>query len=247
MNKEQNNIQKESQESIENTTKNYNRIPLVFDIDDVVLDSCQAIIDIINSKYDLMPRIEEKDINDWDFTYLRREIKRQKGIELYTQDLLKLFETEEFWERVNIKQGFLEIVCNKAIQENFRIALVSVGTDINLKLKREFLYNSLNMQDIMFLGLPLDLEKPKYTKREIEKILPLWKGIQIDDNYECLNTNAKLKILLKNNKETSYNQVVDIREDLYIINDLNELKDILIFITKANNEFFEDFVKIPFV
>ena len=84
--------------------------------------------------------------------------------------MLKLFETEEFWERVNIKQGFLEIVCNKAIQENFRIALVSVGTDINLKLKREFLYNSLNMQDIMFLGLPLDLEKPKYTKREIEKM-----------------------------------------------------------------------------
>ena len=52
--------------------------------------------------------------------------------------------------------------------------------------------------------------------------------IQVDDNYSNLGTTCNLNILLKE-RETDYNQVEDIREDLYIAYNLNELEQILEF------------------
>ena len=58
-------------------------------------------------------------------------------------------------------------------------------------------------------------------------------GIQVDDVfYNLENTNARLKILLKNDRDTDYNDILTCEgntEDLYVINTLKELKDILIF------------------
>lgn len=89
------------------------------------------------------------------------------------------------------------------------------------------------MIDIEFIGIPLDLDNPSYKKDSLD----ISNGIQIDDKYSCLNTNASLKILLKNFKETDYNQILDVREDLYEINDLFQLKEILLFAIKNYKEF----------
>ena len=221
--------------------------PLVFDVDDVVLNSCEAIIEIVNEKYELSPRVTVKNIKDWEFTYLKRELKKQKGIELHSCDFLEIFETEEFWDKVEIKQGIIDIIYNPQIKEHFRITLVSTGTRKNLELKEKYLDKCLDMKDITFLGIPLDLNSPNYSKKQIDTHLLMWGGIQVDDRYECLNTNAKLKVLLKNNKDTTYNFVPDVREDLYIINNLEELKEILMFIVNDDDSFFEDFSSILFI
>lgn len=223
------------------------RRPLVFDVDDVILNTGETIVEIINSKYDLNPKLSVDGIKDWNFTYFKREIKKQKGIELFTIDFLNIFESEEFWNKVTIKQSFLDILYEPAIRDDFMVSFVSTGTKRNLELKEKYLFEHLNMRDVRFVGIPVNSEKPCFAKKDINDYISLRGGIQVDDNYECLDSNAKLKILLKNNKDTSYNQVVDIREDLYVVNDLNDLKDILLFIINANNEFFEDFKSIPFV
>jgi hypothetical protein len=213
------------------------KIPLIFDVDDVVLNSKKRIIEIINKKYNLSPQIEEENERDWDFTYSKRTVKRQRGVELYNSDFLELFETKEFWEGVEINKSFLDILSNEQIRNNYKITLVSVGTNNNLKMKEEYLYKHIDMTDITFLGIPV--VSGKYCdKRALNDLPEIYQGIQVDDNYDCLNTNEKLKILLKNNKDTTYNEILDIREDLYVINDLSELEDLLLFISDANNDFF---------
>lgn len=59
-------------------------------------------------------------------------------------------------------------------------------------------------------------------------------SIQIDDNYENLiDTNSQLKILLKNNLNTCYNNsfnyYMDIPDNLYYANSLKEVYQILEF------------------
>ena len=61
----------------------------------------------------------------------------------------------------------------------------------------------------------------------------MFNGIQIDDNYNYLkDTDAKVKILLKNDKDTNYNSyylIKDNLENLYILNNLEEILNLLIF------------------
>ena len=108
-----------------NTEQKIIKRPLVFDVDDVVLNSGQTIIKIINEKYNLSPKLKVENIKDWNFTYLKREIKRQKGIVLYTEDFLKIFETSEFWKEVEINKEIIEIIHSPLIQQYFMITFVS--------------------------------------------------------------------------------------------------------------------------
>jgi hypothetical protein len=215
--------------------------PLILDIDDVVLNSCEAIVEIINERYNLSPKIIVDNIKDWDFTYFTRRIQKENKTSLTKEDYLKLFESVEFWEKVQFKEGIMDILFEPKIRDYFKITLVSTGTQNNLEAKEKFLFKQLDMTDINFIGLPLDLKNPQYNKKEIDNFMLTFGGIQVDDRYKCLNTNAKLKVLLKNNKETTYNQVLDMREDLYVVNDLKELKEILMFIIEADDEYFKDF------
>lgn len=56
-------------------------------------------------------------------------------------------------------------------------------------------------------------------------------GIQIDDNISFLNTNAKIKILMLNYNDTVYNNIDKMQneENIYRINDFEELNQILKF------------------
>ena len=54
-------------------------------------------------------------------------------------------------------------------------------------------------------------------------------GIQIDDNYSNLLSNALFKILVKNFHEADYNQVLENHTDLYIVNDWKDIINILNF------------------
>ena len=53
--------------------------------------------------------------------------------------------------------------------------------------------------------------------------------VQIDDKYENLDSSCDLKILLRNHKDTDYNQIVDHREDVYIMDTMKEVEDTLRF------------------
>ena len=64
--------------------------------------------------------------------------------------------------------------------------------------------------------------------------------IQIDDNYSFLNrTDADLKILVRNGKETRFNRPkveTENLENLYIVDNISQIFEILEFITKLDTE-----------
>ena len=78
--------------------------------------------------------------------------------------------------------------------------------------------------DYEFIGLLPNSEK---------HIVNMEGEIQIDDNLKNLvNTNAGLKILLKNNLETDYNTYSKFKpiDNLYEVNTLQEVYEIIAFI-----------------
>ena len=96
-----------------------------------------------------------------------------------------------------------------------------------IELKKKFIFRSLpTIENVKYIGL-------ENNKNGID----MSDGIQIDDKYDNLNTNARLKILQKNNIETDYNQVKEYRDDLYIMQDWKQISESLEFILR-NKELF---------
>ena len=74
-----------------------------------------------------------------------------------------------------------------------------------IELKEKYIRERLeNSEKIKYIGLHNDLNK---------SIVNMKDGIQIDDVYDELKSNARYKILIKNYIETDYNHIKDIRND----------------------------------
>ena len=200
---------------------------IYWDIDDVVLKTNNQMVKLINEKYLKPNGLKEKsleNIKDWGFNSIYRELNLSQRIEL--------FESEEFWLNVEINEDFLKIA-QSGILKKYNNVFLTQGTEKNLKMKKEFLYNNNQLKKYIekfdYIGLDINEKKSKINME---------KSIQIDDNYENLkNTNASLKILVKNNIETNYNNsfgFIDTPDNLYNVNNLIEALDILKFNKEYN-------------
>lgn len=252
-------------------TTQYNRHsknlkPLLFlDIDEVILDSHKALVSILNNTFELNDTSDELSpmfITEWNFdtilTMLNNRLEdnselantlQSEGYALpLTMDyIMSIFETEEFWSKVTLKEGALTLL--EHLKEKYHIYFITKGTDKNnwykvnwLKTILPFLDTTFTSQDYVYVPV-----KHKQSKNDvIAKIMVRYiidlvcqgvnvhtifntlQLIQVDDNYFNLGSTCNLHILLKE-RETNYNQVEDIREDLYIAHNLNELEQILDF------------------
>jgi 5'(3')-deoxyribonucleotidase len=138
----------------------------------------------------------------------------------------EIFNSEEFWEKVEIREGIEDLLKDEEIREKYDIYIGSKGTSINLLKKRNLLRRIF--PGIPFIGIGMNESKGNIG------ISPM---IQIDDNYFELSTTAPLKILLCNNLSTNYNyHNGEVKEDLYIINTIEELGSILRFYAKNEQE-----------
>ena len=161
--------------------------------------------------------------------------------------IMSIFESTEFWDEVYFKEGAITLLEN--LKDKYHIYFITKGTDNNLKEKDEwfksvfpYLNTTFTEQDYVYVPVThkqskndvianimvryiIDLVCQGVNVRTIFNTLQL---IQVDDNYSNLGTTCNLNILLKE-RETDYNQVEDIREDLYIAYNLNELEQILEF------------------
>lgn len=194
---------------------------IYLDVDDVVFNSSEVVLDILNKEYNLHKTMN--DIKDWCYTSIYKNMTPQKVEEIY--------ESEDFWSRIRIREDFLNnIIKEIKIKENYIFAFVTQGNKKNLKKKIIYFIEHPDFKDTFkesnFYGVGLD-----ETKDDVD----MSNGVQIDDNFKNLrNTNSKLKILLKNNINTKYNNYdykdeITNREDLYIIDNFEELRDILLF------------------
>lgn len=195
-------------------------IKLFLDADDTILNSSETIIEILNDKHNLHPRKTIKDLTSWNFNSIYPMTRK---------DLMSIFESDEFFERVTFKKGFLEFY-NK-FKNTFKIIIVTKGTLENLKKKSKFFKKFLPDAEIQGLILT---EEQSFDK----SLIDMTGGIQVDDRMDCLsNTKASIKILIKNFNEfpwnNMYNTVID---NLYAVNTWEEISEIYDFFQKYNTE-----------
>ena len=114
--------------------------------------------------------------------------------------------------------------------------LVTKGNKLNLEKKFEFIFSNPFFEkykdSIGYYGL---------TLAEDKSVVHMVSGIQIDDNYHNLkNTDADLKILVKNDCDTDYNMMTKTTKDnlqnLYITDNIEQVVEILSFIHKMDLE-----------
>ena len=190
---------------------------IYWDVDDVILNTSEVAIDIINKRYlnDGQHKTFE-DRKDWGLKSIWRGMNKQIAKEI--------FESDDFWNSVKVKEEFKKVF--DSIGDKYEHKLVTKGTECNHDRKQQFLINDTYMKDKQWDYICVGDDEDK-------NIVNMSNGIFIDDKLENLVvTNARIKILLKNGIDTNYNTprgknaVVD---NLYVANNLEEVKQLLEF------------------
>ena len=226
---------------------------LFLDIDDVVINTGKAILDVLNARFELHGEEELKleDIKEWNFysvlERINRVFKDSKELQKKMPHLrypigkdyiLEILEVPDFWVRVELAEGFNEMI--EVALKYYEVILLTQGTYINLSNKVDYLGKraqiDLYRKDkdseryCQFCGLDFKASKrdfinSEYMQRQIDGRFT----VQIDDKYENLDSSCDLKILLRNCKDTDYNQIGEHREDVYIMDTMKEVEDTLRF------------------
>ena len=123
----------------------------------------------------------------------------------------------------------------QGIWQQYNWILLTKGTKDSLQKKLDYLnkipFFKRNKSKWRYFGLGHEEKK--------EDVHMLGR-IQIDDNYSFLNkTDADLKILVKNGKETRFNRPkveTENLENLYIVDNISQVFEILEFIIKLDTE-----------
>lgn len=191
---------------------------IFLDCDDTIMNSSECIIDLLNKKNGTNKTI--RDLKDFHY----RSIDKM----LTDEDVIRLFESDEFWDSVDYNNGFLEI--KDFIDSNFDVEVVSCGTELNLKKKKE----KLKPLGYKFTGILI-----KDDSNLCKKCIDMQNGIQIDDNMSSMsNTNAAIKILFQNNSDFTWNRPKPNADNLYVVQTWKQIFQILEFFKK-----YPDFVE----
>ena len=194
-------------------------VDLYIDVDDVILNTSETFIDYYTKKNNIHKSFY--DLKDWDFRSIDRNIDKQEFFD-YVYN-------KEFLDNVQINEDFMRFYMKEA--NNYKWHFVTICSPANLFVKRYFILNSLpTLMNVDFIGL---------GKEQKKSDIDMTDGIQVDDRYDNLNTNATYKILLKNCIETDYNQLLDIREDVYITNTFDEVVESIKFLSQEIKENFK--------
>ena len=197
-------IKKKDSKRIKIKNKN-KKIKLYIDIDDTIINTAETFI----NKYCKENNIDKdiNDLKDYRFKSIDRNIK--------IEEFLNYIETEEFFNTVKIDGEFLKFYLEHI--EDYDWIFITKGTKKNLELKEKYIRERLeNSEKIKYIGLHNDLNK---------SIVNMKDGIQIDNVYNELKSNARYKILIKNYIEADYNYIKDIRDDLYEMNNWKEIAE----------------------
>ena len=178
------------------------RIKLFIDVDGTIINTAETFIDKYCKENNINKTID--DLKDWEFKSIDRK--------MHINEFLRYIETEEFFEIIELDENFLKFYVMN--QDKYEWIFITKGTKKNLELKEKFLRESLpTFNNVKYIGIENE-DKKNYNMKN---------GIQVDDNINNLNTNAKYKILIKNYLETNYNRIQAPSDDIYEMNNWNEI------------------------
>lgn len=156
---------------------------IYIDFDDTITNSIQALLAISNRRYGTSYKIE--DVGDWNFKDIYPNIP--------LKEIVSIYDTDEFYNLLSIKRDALFVLRRFAKRNK-----IFIVTKVNKKsMVQKFQWIKEHIQnfgiDVELIGIPLNKSKG---------IVNMSEGIMIDDNVKFLNeTNAKYKILFKNNRK----------------------------------------------
>ena len=156
---------------------------IFIDFDDTITMSVENVLRIVNKRYNKNVSVE--DIGKWDFSDVYPDIP--------LKDIVKVFGEEEFFKTLKLKQNVLPVL-RKYTKYN-DVIIVSKTDMTAMQRKNAWINEHIKSFGISlrFVGIMLKSSKG---------ILDMSDGIMIDDNATFLNeTNAKYKILYKNNRK----------------------------------------------
>ena len=190
------------------------KLTIYLDCDDTILYSSEAVIRILNKKYGTNKTID--DLKDWGYRSIASQVTKDEVMDIYASD--------EFWKEAEFNEDFVRAY--KQLKKVFVWKIASKGTATNLQKKKKWLKKKFGRK------LKLDyLEEinqgviDAMTKHHID----MTGGIQIDDNMTCLkNSSAAIKVLFQSRMFT-WNQPLPQEDNLYVVHNWDELKDLLVF------------------
>ena len=198
--------------------------PTVYmDVDDVLLDSTNAVLKVLYKRYGIQQ--EQVNIKDWRFRSAKRDMTAEQ--------IEEIFESEDFWGCVELNKILVEAFEN-GLWDNYNWVFVTKGTEENLQKK----YDYLSQQS--FLKSHSNWTYYRLNLNESKSKVHMMGGIQIDDLYgNLVNTDADVKILLKNGRDTPFNtskKETDNFENLYFAGDMNHIISILNWYSSLNED-----------
>ena len=206
------------------------KITLYLDADDTILLSSVAVIDILNERYNIIPKKTIDDLKDWEYKSIYGRLSKEEKNAIYGSD--------EFFDRVKIHPDFLDFY-NKNYKD-FNFVIVTKGTEENIKKKKKFLRKVLD-KGFEYIGLPINDrfdDEEDNTKKFDKSCVNMKHGIQIDDRTDALaTTNAPIKILYKHNTDMRWNRGYENIENFYATNPWKEIIDILLYVKQDHSMF----------
>lgn len=187
------------------------KIKLFLDMDDTILKSSEAIINMLNKRYNLNKTYD--DLTDWKYCSIYPQSSTNLVIEMY--------DSEEFFNTVEIEPEFKKFY--DQYKDKFEFYFVTKGHLKNLMLKQKFI--NVNFPEATLLPLILKgKESPSFSKSDVNMNF----GIQVDDRTDCLlGTNANCKILYTHGKKLPWNRVEPNEDNFYVTSNWQEITDII--------------------
>nr|DAK84776.1 MAG TPA: 5' nucleotidase [Caudoviricetes sp.] len=185
---------------------------IFLDFDNTLVESNKRIIEILTERYNLNKT--EEDLKDYFYKSIYNKVTKKEIEEIY--------ESQLFFEKLEFKPSVLQIL--DKYKEKYKIIITTKGTSTNLLLKKQWIEENLDNK-IKFLGL----EGTSFDKHFVN----MKGGIQIDDNLNCLKTNAEIHILYKDGHSYSWQRGYE-NKDILLVDTWDQIDEILNFYSTYN-------------
>ena len=197
------------------------KVTLYLDADDTVMQSSAAVVGILNEKYGISPKKTVEDVRDYDYRSIWKGLTKEEK--------RNIFESEEFYDKVELFPEFIEFYENGL--EKFNFVVVTRGTVRNLEMKYEYLKKALG-GEVNYIGLPVIYDEDGKELKSYHKYsINMRHGIQVDDEVkEFDKVNSPVKILLKTFGDRTWNnRGYENVPNFYVTNNWNEAIEIMEF------------------
>lgn len=171
-------------------------------MDDVIINSSETIINILNKKYNVNKTY--KDLKDLNYKSLYHNLSRD--------DLFEIYNSDDYWKNVKIYQNFLNLY--EKYKNKYHFIILNNNEHHNFIKAKEFIENNTDIQ----------------LKIYFEDNSKFYGDFYISGNSSLAqNFKSKNKIVLTNGYKKPWNQCI-YNSDIYILNSWDEIDYLISFL-----------------